>query len=169
MKHSIQKLENKNIQLKLELDKSNNCRFEYKCYAKVYKKLLEDIDEDYCTELEFSLVSKTEDEFAKYYEEKYKKEYEANPDYDLLDIEFEYLKDYLIIYLGNIYIHDNYCEDVLHIINRNCNFINLFQFIENTIAFKKIKTKSKGVINTTIMKMGFIFNNYVEEIKKDIP
>ena len=150
--------------IKLELDKSNNCRFEYVCYVKVYKKLLDATNEDYYTELEFLLVNKTEKEFKKLYEEKYKKEYKANPDYDLSDIEFKYLNDYLKIYLENIYIHDNYCEDVLHIINRNCNFINPFQFIENTIAFKKIKTKSKGVINTTIMKMGFIFNNYVEEI-----
>ena len=152
--------------IKIKLDKSNNCRFEYICYVKVYKKVLYGIgNENYCSELEFSLFEKTDDEFDKYYKEKYKKEYKANPDYVLLDIEFKYLEDYLKIYLGNIYIHDNYCEDVLCIINRNFNFINPFQFIENTIAFKKIKTKSKGVINTTIMKMGFIFN-YVREIKK---
>lgn len=153
--------------IKLELDKSNNCRFEYKCYVKVYKKSLDAINEDYYTELEFLLVNKTEKEFKKLYEEKYKKEYKANPDYDLSNIEFKYLNDYLKIYLENIYIHEYHCEDVLYTIKRKCNFLNPFQFIENTIAFKKIKTKSKGVINTTIMKMGFIFNNYVEEIKKD--
>ena len=135
---------------------------------KVYKKLLEAISEEYCSELEFLLVNKTEKEFKKLYEEKYKKEYKANPDYDLSDIEFKYLNDYLKIYLENIYIHEYHCEDVLYTIKRKCNFLNPFQFIENTIAFKKIKTKSKGVINTTIMKMGFIFNNYVEEIKKNV-
>lgn len=153
--------------IKIKLDKSKYY-FEYKCYVKLYKKVL-DINEEYYSELEFSLFKKTDDEFVKYYEETYEKEYKANPDYKLLDTEFKYLEDYLIIYLENIYIRRNvfdYPGDVLNIINRNCNFINPFQFIENTIAFKKIKTKSKDVTKTTIMKMGFIFS-YVSEITKE--
>ena len=46
------------------------------------------------------------------------------------------------------------------------NRVNPFTYNENIIPFREIRTKSKDVIKTTIMKMGFIFDD-VKEIKKD--
>ena len=45
--------------------------------------------------------------------------------------------------------------------------LNPFKYMKNIIQFKEIKTKSKDNIITNIMKIGFVFSGYVEEIKKD--
>lgn len=163
----ISNIYDKNI--KFKLDKSSDSRFYFDCYIKIYKL---DFDEylmynDNNIVKYNKIVKYTKQKYQKHYKDTYKKEYDAEKDY--FDY-FKYLEDFLNIYLKIIYGGYDWHPkgEISKIIEKDftINRVNPFTYNENIIPFREIRTKSKDVIKTTIMKMGFIFN-YVSEIKKE--
>lgn len=150
--------------IKLKLDKSIDSRFYFDCYVKIYYnkffELLYDNDDN-------QIIKYTIRKYQKHYKDIYKKEYDAEEDF--FDY-FKYLKDFLNIYLKIIYGGYDWHpkNEISKIIEKDftINRVNPFTYNENIIPFREIRTKSKDVIKTTIMKMGFIFD-CITEIKTD--
>ena len=147
--------------IKLKINKDNDSRFTFEYYVKIYKEYFNDCFLDDKDEI----IICTKQRYQKYYKDTYKKEYDAKKDF--FDY-FKYLKDFLRIYLKIIYGYRYYSDEVSTIIDKyfTVNRVNPFTYNENIIPFKEIRTKSKDVIKTTIMKMGFIFDD-IREIKKE--
>ena len=155
-----------NDDIKLKLNKNNDSRFYFDCYVKIYN---ESFNESIFYENEDDQIIKcAKRKYQKHYKEIYKKEYDDEEDF--FDY-FKYLEDFLNIYLKIIYgnYEWNPKNKISKIIEKDftINRVNPFTYNKNIIPFREIRTKSKDVIKTTIMKMGFVFN-YVSEIKKDI-
>ena len=129
--------------IKLKLVKFNDSKFYFECYVKI-------IDDSFNESI---LYENEDDQIIKCAKRKYQKHY----------------KD---IYLKNIYgrcgYTYNYLDDIFEVINKEFTMkrVNPFTYNKNIIPFREIRTKSKDVIKTTIMKMGFVFYD-VSEIKKD--
>lgn len=146
--------------IKLKLDKSIDSRFYFDCYVKIYddkfSELLYDNDDN-------QIIKYTIRKYQKHYKDIYKKEYDDEEDF--FDY-FKYLKDFLNIYLKIIYgnYEWNPKNKISKIIEKDftINRVNPFTYNENIIPFREIRTKSKDVIKTTIMKMGFIFDDVSE-------
>ena len=142
--------------IKLKLDKSIDSRFYFDCYVKIYddkfSELLYDNDDN-------QIIKYTIRKYQKHYKDIYKKEYDDEEDF--FDY-FKYLKDFLNIYLKIIYGGYDWHpkNEISKIIEKDftINRVNPFTYNENIIPFREIRTKSKDVIKTTIMKMGFVFN-----------
>lgn len=147
--------------IKIKLNKDDESKFYFECYVKMDKFLFND-----CLMDNNNKIAKyTKQKYQKLYKDTYKKEYDAKEDF--FDY-FKYLEDFLNIYLKIIYGGYDWHpkNEISKIIEKDftINRVNPFTYNENTIPFREIRTKSKDVIKTTIMKMGFIFN-YVSEIK----
>lgn len=146
--------------MKIKLNKDDDSKFYFDCYIKIYKWLVD----EYLTNDDNQIIKYTIQKYQKYYKDTYKKEYDADEKYFNY---FKYLTDFLNIYLKIIYGYYNWHpkNKISKIIEKDftINRVNPFTYNENIIPFREIRTKSKDVIKTTIMKMGFIFN-YVEEI-----
>ncbi len=149
--------------IKLKLDKSCDSRFYFDCYVKIDGQYFN----DQLNSSDDQIIKYAKRKYQKHYKDTYKKEYDAEEDF--FDY-FKYLEDFLNIYLKIIYggyiFHPN--NEISKIIEKDftINRVNPFTYNENIIPFREIRTKSKDVIKTTIMKMGFIFN-YISEIKKE--
>ena len=150
--------------IKLKINKDNDSLFTFDCYVKIYddtfSELFYDNDDN-------QIIKYTIRKYQKHYKDIYKKEYDDEEDF--FDY-FKYLKDFLNIYLKIIYGGYDWHpkNEISKIIEKDftINRVNPFTYNENIIPFREIRTKSKDVIKTTIMKMGFVFN-YVSEIKKE--
>lgn len=150
-----------NDDIKLKLNKNDDSRFDFDCYVRIYgdsfTEVLYDIG-DYDI-----IIKYTKQKYQKHHKDTYKKEYDIKDDF--FDY-YQHLEDFLNIYLKIIYgyrYHPN--NEISKIIEKDftINRVNPFTYNENIIPFKEIRTKSKDVIKTTIMKMGFVFD-YVSEI-----
>ena len=150
-----------NDDIKLKLNKNNDSRFYFDCYVKIYN---ESFNESIFYENEYDQIIKcAKRKYQKHYKEIYKKEYDDEEDF--FDY-FKYLEDFLNIYLKIIYgnYEWNPKNKISKIIKKDftINRVNPFTYNENIIPFREIRTKSKDVIKTTIMKMGFIFDDVSE-------
>ena len=143
--------------MKIKLNKYDDSKFYFDCYIKIYKWIFDDnlINDDN------KITKYTKQKYQKHYKDIYKKEYDAKEDF--FDY-FKYLKDFLNIYLKIIYGYKYYSDEISTIIDDyfTINRVNPFTYNENIIPFREIRTKSKDVIKTTIMKMGFIFDDIRE-------
>ena len=149
--------------MKIKLNKDDDSKFYFDCYIKIYKWLVN----EYLTNDDNQIIKYTIRKYQKHYKDTYKKEYDAEEDF--FDY-FKYLEDFLNIYLKIIYGYYNWNpkNKISKIIENDftINRVNPFTYNENIIPFREIRTKTKDVIKTTIMKMGFVFN-YVSEITKE--
>ena len=153
-------VDNENI--KLKLNKNNDSRFYFVCYVKIYG---DSFTESLYDDDKNQIIKCAKRKYQKHYKDIYKKEYDAEEDF--FDY-FKYLEDFLNIYFKIIYGCTYCANEISNVINAyfTDNRVNPFTYNENIIPFREIRTKSKDVIKTTIMKIGFIFDD-VKEIKKD--
>lgn len=151
--------------IKLKLVKFNDLRFYFECYVKIY---VECFNESLYEWEDDQIIECAKRKYQKHYKYIYKKEYDAEEDF--FDY-FKYLENFLQIYLKIIYGDYGWCStyEISKFIEKDftINRVNPFTYNKNIIPFREIRTKSKDVIKTTIMKMGFIFNG-ITEIKKDM-
>ena len=149
--------------MKIKLNKDDDSKFYFDCYIKIYKWIFD----DYLMDNDNKIAKYTKQKYQKHYKDIYIKEYDAKDDF--FDY-YQHLKDFLNIYLKIIYGGYDWHpkSEISKIIEKDftINRVNPFTYNENIIPFREIRTKSKDVIKTTIMKMGFIFD-YVSEIKKE--
>ena len=130
--------------IKIELDKFNDSCFVFNCCITVYKK-------------NFNSLIDSGNQTVKYTIEKFKKLHEVDKNFDY----FNYLTEFLNMYLKNIYGYCPHNSNISKIIKKD------FIYNKNVIPFREIRTKSKDVkktntiIETTIMKMGFVFDHVI--------
>lgn len=142
--------------IKVELDKYNDSCFVFNCSLTIYRE-------------KFKKLIDNGNQTVKYTIEKFKELRGFDRDVDY----FKYLTEFLELYLKNIYGYHSdiysfcpYNNNISKIIEKDytINGINPFIYSENVISFREIRTKSKDVkktntiIETTIMKMGFVFD-----------
>ncbi len=148
--------------IKLKLNKNNDSRFDFDCYVRIYGDSF--TESLYAVNDDDIIIKCAKRKYEKHYKDIYIKEYDAKEDF--FDY-YQHLKDFLNIYLKIIYgsYEWNPKNKISKIIEKyfTINRVNPFTYNENIIPFREIRTKSKDVIKTTIMKMGFIFD-YVSEI-----
>lgn len=148
--------------IRIKLNKNNDSRFEYECCVRIYES-----EFTYLTarEKEDKLIYKTNRKYQKYNKYAYEKEYKIDEDFNY----FNHLTDYLNIYFKKIYGYSYDRDNIYTVIDDRFIWcmVNPFKYMQNIIPFKEIKTKSKDNIITNVMKMGFVFIGYVEEIQKD--
>ena len=146
--------------MKIKLNKNDDSKFYFECYVKMYRYYFY----DYLIDDDNKIAKYTKQKYQKHYKDTYKKEYDDEEDF--FDY-FKYLKDFLNIYFKIIYGYYewNPKNKISKIIEKDftINRVNPFTYNKTIIPFREIRTKSKDVIKTTIMKMGFVFN-YVSEI-----
>lgn len=148
--------------IRIKLNKNNDSRFEYECCVRIHEN-----EFTYLTarEKEDKLINKTNRKYQKYNKYVYEKEYKDDEDFNY----FNHLIDYLNIYFKKIYGYSYDKDNIYTVIDERFTWrmVNPFKYMQNIIPFKEIKTKSKDSIITNIMKMGFVFSGFVEEIQKD--
>ena len=142
--------------IKVELDKYNDSCFVFNCSLTIYRE-------------KFKKLIDNGNQTVKYTIEKFKELRGFDRDVDY----FKYLTEFLELYLKNIYGYHSdiysfcpYNNNISKIIEKDYTIsgINPFIYSENVISFREIRTKSKDVkktntiIETTIMKLGFVFD-----------
>lgn len=142
--------------IKVELDKYNDSCFVFNCSLTIYRE-------------KFKKLIDNGNQTVKYTIEKFKELRGFDRDVDY----FKYLTEFLKLYLKNIYGYHSdiysfcpYNNNISKIIEKDYTVsgINPFIYSENVISFREIRTKTKDfkktntIIETTIMKIGFVFD-----------